>query len=124
MDNRQRLESMSREDLIAEIIERQNEAGDREVEFEGLQEAEKVSDAEADKYAALLKEADQLLVYWREWRPGAGPAIREQAGFATQEAFLEATNRHLDRMKAYAEGEARKTAKAVAAAAPKDAEPS
>lgn len=112
-ENRKRLEAMSRDDLIAEIIERQNEAGDREEEFAGLKSAETISDSEADKYAALLKEMDRL-VMMREangektgWNPYTSP---EEV-----EAVLA---RWRERIKSYAAGDARKAAKAAAKETP------
>src|SRR5258708_38290080 len=96
------LEAKTKEELIEELLERLDEVDNLEVELAGNTEAEAISDAEADKYANLLREADGLVVYFQNNELTAEG--RERAGFPDEETFLAALKRHGQRIAKYWEG--------------------
>jgi len=65
MNERELLEAKTKEELIDELLERRQEIQNLETELAGTNEAEEITDAQADKYANLLAEADRAITQMR-----------------------------------------------------------
>lgn len=60
MDQRAILETKTKEQLIEELLERRGEVDRLEIELTETKKALRVEEGESDKYAALVKEVDQM----------------------------------------------------------------
>lgn len=68
MDQRAILETKTKEQLIEELLERRGEVDRLEIELTETKKALRVEEGESDKYAALVKELDILVMSLSEQR--------------------------------------------------------